>query len=128
MKYNLQRNHKLQIHFWNFFTKTKRDEHADFVLCRRLHTFIDPSQVAKIVDLLLGQYTISMWAEYCGNAHFWKIPFDIQKVYIDPIIILSLSQYQLIIVSILTLYSLFSKEYWLNAHFLILKFQYWPNI
>ena len=49
-------------------------------------------QVAKIVDLLLGNYTILILAKYLkmkvGKYSFWKIGLILEK-YIDPIKIFS---------------------------------------
>ena len=88
------------------------------------------SQVTKIIDQLLGQYTISILYRYSemtlSQYSFLENFVDIGN-YIDPLI-LSLTQYQLIILSILTLLSCSIKEHWLNTQFLSLVFQYWLDI
>ena len=87
------------------------------------------SQVAKIIDLLLGQYTITILGRYSkmalGQYSFLENSVDIGNWYRpnNNIVIYPISPEYCVNIDFILSCPL--KEHWLDTQFLILRSQYW---
>ena len=90
---------------------------------------LGPSQVAKIIALLLGQYTISILGRYSKmeleQYSFLENSVDIGNWYRpnNNIVIYPISPEYCVNIDLVL--SCLLKEHWLNTQFLMLKSQHW---
>ena len=87
------------------------------------------TQVAKIIDLLLGQYTVTILGRYSkmalGQYSFLENSVDIENYYRlnNNIVIYPISPEYCANIDLILSCPL--KEHWLDTQFLMLKSQYW---
>ena len=115
----------LRAHDESFRTK----KYSEIKLFEFDITASKPTQIANTIDLLLGQYTISILGRYSkmalGQYSFLKNSVDIGNWYRpdNNIVIYPISPEYCVNIDLILSCPL--KEHWLNTQFLILRSQYW---